>query len=259
MRNSFTQQLLLSFVILLGIQISSVFCSDVQNFNVSRTSNYDESRVPEKVISRLRENISDLSSSSYVWTQKRSSQMDIDSFIKKVKGGAGLKNFFEPEKNVLMWQDGFCFLHTVSSRVIGSGAVELDDDGRVKNTEKQVDFQQELIGFTTAMDADNYYIGESEKDTDKSKAITVFSRDEVMKNRSHSPVFLQSYLPFIGLKVPTYGAELQLLPSSYILFLLENGRLVKYSEDIVDGEQLSRIDIESDALILNVSYELLVR
>jgi hypothetical protein len=98
-------------------------------------------------------------------------------------------------------------------------------------------------------------VGKSESDTDKSTGLSIYPIEKTMNDDHTYPVFLQSYLSFVGFKFPTYGMELKTSPSSYVLFLLENGELKNCVEEVVDGTQLLRIDIESNVLILDVSYE----
>lgn len=211
--------------------------------------------LPVQVTKGLQNNIESLDPISVVWTQQRSSTMDLDTLINQVKAGPGLFNFFEPEKNIFMCQGKCLFLYTLQSRVHSVGDVKFDEDGKAIGKVKRTDVEVERAGLTTAMDSHNYYNGVSEKDTDKSTGLSVYPIEKTMKDEAIYPVFLQSYLPFIGFKFPTYGTELKSNPSSYILFLLDNGKFLSYAKDVVDNEQLLRIDIESNVLIWDVSYE----
>ncbi|MDR1480232.1 MAG: hypothetical protein LBJ00_14950 [Planctomycetaceae bacterium] len=228
--------------------IQIVFAGNVQSA--------DSIVLPKQVAEGLQKNVETLDPISLVWTQQRSSIMGLDALISRVAAGPGLYSFFEQEKNIFMWQDKCSFLYTLQSQVIIVGDIKSDENGKVVGEVKKSDIDVERTGLTTAMDFHNYYIGSSERDTNVSTGLSVFPIERTMNDSYTYPVFLQSYLPFIGFKFPTYGAELKSTPSSYILFLLENGRLINYSEDTVDGSQLLRIDVESDVLVLDISYTL---
>jgi len=192
--------------------------------------------IPSNVRDGLQRNVLDPFSIS--WTQRRSSKMDINAFINRVSVGRNFLGFFEPREDAFMWQAGCAYLYTLRSRVITGGSI--------------ADYSLEEVGLTTAMDGQNYYIGHSKKDSNMSEGLSVFPISMTMEKDQQYPVFSQSYLPFIGLKFPTYGSELNTTPRSYVLFLLDNGKLIRFTEDLLEGEKTLRFDIESDVPFMDI-------
>jgi hypothetical protein len=209
--------------------------------------------IPDSQVATLKKNIAMLDPFTVTWTQKRTSQMDIDAFIKRVNAGPGLLTFFEPEYNVYMWQNGSAFLYSAKQQIEMDNTPKTDKNGKMVDKITKNDYQMHREGLTTAMDTQNYYIGRSEKDTENPKSLSVFPISKTMENDSTYPVFLQSYLPFVGGWFPTYGYEIKSSPKSFILFLIETGKLVNFSEVIFDNEKTFRIDVESRSPLMDIN------
>ena len=179
---------------------------------------------PSDVRAILESNVAGLNPIILEWTQKRSPNMDVESFVKRLNAGPGLLRIFEPERYFFIWQDGCVFLQTK----FGTST------------------------HVTAKDHENYYTYGEEERISAINTVSAFPLALRMEKYSHDSTFVQPYLPFLGIRLPSKSAELNEKPTSYISFLLENGNLVNYSEVDLEGMSALRVDIESNVSFIEI-------
>jgi hypothetical protein len=238
------------FKCVVTVALSFIFAIINNNYCYSTVAVQSSSvnSIPNEIQKVLLKNVGTIVPISVVWQQQRSASMNIDNFCKRIGGGPGLYNFFEPEDNVFMWQDEQSFLFSHKKEVqIRIGLIQVDDKGKVAGTvsRNEVDFVDSYR--ECAQDTQKYYRGKKVGNDQAPKELSVWSLEKTLTKDADYPVFDQTYMTNIGFKFPVYGREIKMQPKSFILFLLESGgKLLSLNEDVLEGDKSLKVTISSD-------------
>ncbi|MDR2642741.1 MAG: hypothetical protein LBC74_08095 [Planctomycetaceae bacterium] len=211
--------------------------------------------IPDEITKKLESVTQDLNTISLVWKRERSSTMDFETLIKKVKCLYDY-GFLEPVNTVYMWQNTHFYSYHATKNTIKSDQEELPYAYEVKAKNLELYYSP----IERSFDGVSFYNGngsESTEDIPTTSGIGIYTPEQAAKYFVNISAFAPEYLTYCGYKFPSDGKDLGIPQKSLVLFLKEHGNLVGFKEHTGDNPQTCNvlISVPDTKLGKNVIYE----
>jgi hypothetical protein len=182
--------------------------------------------LPDDIVSVLSQNADDLNQISITWKRKRSSEMDFELLTKTIKCLYDY-GFLEDRNSVFMWQNPKSYLYYVEKDTIEGDHTTLPYAYEIhKSNTKLIESVLER-----SFDGTNIYNGNGSTATEFSTSgLGIYTKENALKAFARVPVCFPDYFLYAGYKFPLAAEELGTSQQSYILFLINQGRLIDFQK-----------------------------
>jgi hypothetical protein len=196
--------------------------------------NSDAVVIPQEIEKALKENVSCLDPISLVWVRTRTSDIDTETLLKKIKEEFSY-SFLEPVNSTFMWQKGCGYLFNASRN-----SVEIDSANPPPFAHEKK-LKLNMLYDIKSVDGEFFYSGGM---TDNKPIVLMINP------LSHPSSFLFQILTLnMGYKYPMNSNDFEnnLQPVSYILYLAQKKEnVLQVKSEIIDNEKTFLIKVFSE-------------